>query len=495
MNGLRLVCLALVLGLAANEGHACNGRKSGARSAAIAYQTGPTTWNVCVPGWVTLAIARGNYCAVGLSVPGAGSITSVDSVAMYDERNSATIQQLSYSRNTSVGANFNAASTGNWTGFLAQASGPIAAGVPNMYCFRITTKSGTTFPALQAELRVSKVGSDSADAQGKLGGGSGQVIFNLSTVTADTSAHNPRIFHNSVSATISTRVTADGADTIYFMQPRDFRYGQGDATGWVGRFQDQDPSTAEVIALSYTKYAGATSDLPDVTAAGQQTRVEFTLFGAGGARAADFTLTTAGKIPIDRFIGIGAMLPAPRSWPDDGITIPAQEGNFTKTPVTLHTQWTYRLQGAAAASFLPKNTTLHLGGLYDCATCQLFAFSNAYGESRRLFGAESIRPDNVQGRADLIGFRIRTERFKLQPAVVMLAPDYAPVPIKTLFKDYLIGTFFTTVVFAIDSEGIGTSIGFGPLDKSIQLAAQGVLLDFVNLDLVFTDASRVRIQP
>jgi hypothetical protein len=274
------------------------------------------------------------------------------------------------------------------------------------------------------------------------------------------------------------------------MQPRDFRCGQGDATGWRGVLQDQDPTTAEALRLGYVKYASATGLLPDTTPAGNVTTASFNVFGTAGAHARLFTLTLTTKVTLPTFSGIAIELPAPATaWPSDGLTVHVQDGDHTTVPAASRVQWTY--EGAAANAFRVAGSTLYLGGLYDCGTIQVVAHSKAYGPQRLLAGAESLLIDATSG--DRTGFILRNSRFPAPMCVDLglIAADYQPVPLPTPYKFALITTHLLQIVMLPDSQGTVTSIGF-PVPKDSVFCVQAAHLNFQTTKIEFSDACRVR---
>ncbi len=487
----KLVTVPLALALVASAtALACNGRQATATPSAVITQVGATSWNIVVPGWATIAIASGAHCGVGLSVPAAGDITSVNSLAMFREANSGSLP-IVFVKKTKVATEWQAKQAGNWTGFLGTTSAAIAAGVKNLYTFNVTTKAGVDAAKVVTALKASWIGSDAADATGGLAGTS-QVLFQFTTATEETREENLRLFHNVGLANVSTRATANAADTIYFMQPRAFRYGYGGATGWRVLLQDQDAATGQTVRLGYVKYQG-TTDKPDLSAAGALTTVSFSVFGTGsGTTAVRYTMTTATKVPLDPYIGITIALPAPQSWPQDGITMHAQEGSTTKLNAPNRKQWTFRKNGSAAAPLLGVGSTFHLGGLYDVPTQQVAVVSNAYGPpTRRLFGPESLSPDWT-GRTEFTAFLLRSDSHKTGTvSLVLITPKYSPVPIPVSFGSILVlAPILTNAVVPMDANGQGVSIGF-PIGPGSSLAMQTMFLRFSPFEATLSDASLV----
>lgn len=479
-----LILSTIVAAFAAGDAMACVQRDATATPSVVVRQLTNTTWRVLVPGYTTTTTAANAYCAVGLSVGGA--VTAVDSVALLAV-NAAPVA-VNWSKSTPVGTAFNSVKAGTWTGFLGQAQSAIASGTKVLYDFEITVSTGTTLAQLTTALQAGDVGSDAANMSGALAGGSLQDVFRPTTVTEQALSRNARIFHNQQFSDLSTRLTADAEDRLVFMQPRDFRRGQGAASGWVVRLQDQDASTAEDIELSYHSYSSTTAITPDLSSAGLLTSVRFSVFGAGtGAMAMTYRLTTSVGAALPIYSGIGLTLPKPATdFPADGATVAMQTGGTTQVPSASRQQFTYSASGTMATAFGVAGSTMHLGGLYDCATIQAVATSKAYGPTENLFGPESLVPDTTGG--DGVTFRVMSEKHKNSPVVAMIAPDYGPA-IPSPFKTYLMQTFVTTAIFATGADGSGTSIAF-PVPPNVTLAAQGVYFDFTSLEFEFGDATR-----
>ncbi|MCA8969572.1 MAG: hypothetical protein KDC95_07310 [Planctomycetes bacterium] len=479
---------SVLLAASAADALACFSRDTVATPNVIVRSINGTTWRVLVPGYTSVAAASGSYCAIGVSIPTSGSIVSVDDARVIGV-DASTYDNVTWSSSTAVATAFNTVSAGNWTGFLGQATNSIAAGTKVVYDIVVTVSSGTTLAQLTTDLLASDIGSDAATSTGSLAGGTLQSVFRPTTVTEQVLYRNSRVFHNEAYSNISTRATADSADTLVFMQPRDFRRGQGEASGWVVRVQDQDQSTSEDVALGFVAYSSTTADTPDLTPAGRLTTVRYTLFGTGsGAAAAIYTLTTSVGVPVGEFSGLTIELPKPATdFPADGLTVAMQDGDTTFLPAAARAQWTYVANGATATALRPAGTTMHFGGLYDCGTIQSQAFSSVYGSNDRLSGAEALSPDATGG--DLTSFRIQNQKFASSVALIMVAADYGPIKSSATLKDYLLQPLFTTLIVPTDANGVGNSIGF-PVPPSVLLAVQGCYFNFTNLTFQFGDACR-----
>ena len=478
----------LLAGLVSAPAMACNKRKASAKPECSVYDAGSNRWHIYVPGYDTVAVTSGKYCAVGLAVPNAGVITSVDSVRMLRDSNGASINAWVFAKSPAVGTALNGVSAGNWQGFLGKSGASVAANISNLFCFTVTTKASTTKAQIEAALKQSKIGSDEANASGALQNNN-RSIFTFTTVNENSWGTHARVFHNVKRANVATRATVDKDDVLYVMLPRNYRYGQEAATGFIATIQDQDASTAESVEFGLVDYASASSALPNVTAAGSRTSVVYTLFGSGsGVQARTWRLTTAVPVKVDAFGGVRVTLPAPgNAWPSDGSTIHSQTGDTVKLPAANQLQVGYRLSGSSAVAFGTKGSTHYVGGLYDCSTTEVAEFSNAYGDgAARIFGPEALNP-NVSGNA-LVSFRIRSTRHKNSVALVLIAANYS-TPFPSPFKAYLLTVFATNAVVPTDANGQGLSIGF-PVGKGVQLAAQSVFFDFTNLTLEFSDACR-----
>lgn len=488
-------CLLAPLALAVDSATACNARKTGAQPLARVVQVGPTRWNVYFPGYVTEKIGLGvHFCAAGVSVPGGGAITSIDSIAMHDVANAATILTFRWRPSAAVAAAFQRVQSGNWTGFLAETAGPTSGGRENIIAITVTVKSGTTLAQLQATLRSSVLGTDRASAGGDLLN-QNRFLLTPTTVTQDTCNRNEKLLFNRAHATGATRDSSSDADTLFFMQPQDFRYGQGPMTGWRATFQDSNAATSETVQMGFVKYA-ADNAKPDVTATGLRTNVEYTVFGTGsGSQAVEWTMTTATKVPALRFGGIRVILPAPRSVADR-LSVQTQAGTSVKIPVGLRKQWTYVLKSGAAQSYLSPGTTLLAGGLYDCPVVQIYVSSTAYGTGRELLlGPESIFPDASRG--DGVGFAVQSQKHAAGFALVVAAAGYAPTPVPSPFKDVLITSVIVAgFPFLLDSNGSGRT-QYVPIPSGATFATQAIFFNIKGsslADIEFGDAQIVRAQ-
>lgn len=479
-----LLFTSLVAALAAPDALACVQRDASATPNVVVRQLSDTQWRLLVPGYTTTATSSGSYCAVGLSV--AGAITSVDSVALV-AIDASPLKDITWSASAPVGTAFNAVKAGTWTGFLGQSASAIAAGTKVVYDFEVTVSSGTTLAQITTALQAADVGSDAATMAGALAGASLQSVFRPTTVTEQELRRNSRLFHNAQYSDLSTRLTADADDQLYFMQPRNFRRGQGAGSGWTVRLQDQDASTAEEIELSYVAYSGASALTPDLSSAGQLSKVCYTVFGSGsGAQAVTYTLTTSLGAALPEYSGLGLALPKPATdFPADGVTVAMQTGATTKVPAASRMQYTYSGTSSASA-FSAAGSTMHLGGLYDCASLQVLATSSAYGPTENLFGPESLSMDATGG--DTLTFRVQSRKHPNSVCVAMIAPDYGPA-ISSPFKSYLMLAFVQSATFATGADGSGFSIAF-PVPPSVTLASQGAYFDLTSLSFEFGDATR-----
>ncbi len=483
-----LLLSSLLVTVTAADVFACFSRDVTATPDVIVRSINATTWRLLIPGYTTAAASAADYCAIGIAVPASGSITSVDAVRVIGS-NAATFNSFIWTNSNAVGTAFNAVKAGNWTGFLGQTSTALSAGTKVLYEVLVTVTSGTTLAQLTTDLLASDIGSDAATSTGALAGGALQAIFTPMNVSEQVLYRNSRIFHNEAFANISTRATADAADQLVFMQPRNFRRGQGDGTGWFVRLQDQNATTAEEVDLGYVTYSGATADTPDLSPTGQLTSVRYLLGGTGsGAVAAIWTLTTSVGVPLGEFSGLQITLPKPVvDFPADGLTVAMQDGDTSFLPVAQRAQWTYVANGTTATALRPVGSTMHFGGLYDCGTCQSQAFGAAYGPALRQNGPESLSPDATGG--DLTSFRIQNQKFASSVALIMVAADYGPINTSNTLKDYMMLPLFTTLIVATDANGVGNSIGF-PVPPNVLLACQAAYFNFTNLSFQFGDACR-----
>ncbi len=489
---LGLLAVSLLL---SGRAQACNARRNGAAATVRARQLSATVWNIFIPGYRTQAVGLGvHFCAAAVRVPAAGVITSVTGISLFEEANAAPLSNFSWSASSAVAASFNRLAAGSWTGFLGQVTGPNPGGVDNMIAFQLQVKPGTTFAQLSAALQGSRIGTDGARTNGELLGNS-RFLLTPATVQQDTSDLSSKLFYNTAHTSGATRQNASGANVLYFMQPGEFRQGQGTGTGWRGVLQDQNSATSEAVEFGFVDYASGGAK-PNVTAAGSRTSVTYSLFGTTtGARAFLYTLTLAKPVAIARQTGIRITLPAPRS-ATDAAFVHTQEGTTTKIAAAKKKQWTYVLQAGAAANYRTVGTTIYMGGLYDCGTVALYSLSTAYkSPAEKLFGPESVYPDSARG--DRVGFQIRSKRFAGDFGLVFLAPGYLPQPLSTPFKDILIQNLTVAgSAFVLDTAGIGDT-GAVPVPAGISFAAQALMFHVQGGQIArlnFTDATLVQVQ-
>lgn len=484
----KIVLASAVLGLFATDLFACVKRDATASDSVVVKQLSATTWRVLASGYTTEAAASGAYCAVGLAVPASGRISSVDSVALIGA-NASTMPAFEWSSNAAVGTAFNAVKAGNWSGFLGKTTAAVAAGTKCVYDFVVTVSSGTTLTQLTTDLQASDLGSDAATATGSLAGGALQSVFRIATVTEQVLYRNGRTFHNDAYSNLSTRATVDSVDSLIFMQPRDFRRGQGDASGWTVRLQDQDASTAESVDLGFVAYSGASADTPDLTGAGVLTKVSYTLFGTGsGSQATVYTLTTTLGVPLPEYSGIRIDLPKPaKDFPADGVTVAVQDGDTTDLPSAQRVQWTYVASGTTATALRPSGSTMHLGGLYDCGVTRAASLSSAYGSSEVLMGAESIGANATAGERTV--FRLESAKYPSTVALLLIAGDYGPAKM-TSHKIYFLPPYLLSPTVITNAQGVGTASFRVP--PSVQIAAQAIFFNFApTVEYEFGDACRV----
>lgn len=494
-RSLVLSTLACALSLAASA-TACNKRLSTAPDSVSVRQLSATRWQVLVGGYETTALPLGvSYCAIGVKLPASSPVTSVSSVGVFASPSSASMPRFSFASSAGVASAFNNVSAGAWTGFLSQATGPYAGGDKNFLSFIFNVNSGTTRAQMETALKASTFGVDAATSAGNLLDRDRSTMTPTMVIDEPAFVLNAKTFYNSAKTDAATRVTQNADDTIYFMQPKDFRFGQGKGAGWRGVLQDGDRSTAEVCEFGYV--AEGTGGAPDTSAAGLTTNVRVTLFGTGTGRAAIlYTITPATQAPMPSVGGIRVMLPAPRSWPGDACTIHTQTGASTKVATANKAQWTYSLGSSGATSFGAVGTTFRIGGLHDCGIVRSYIRSTAYQATAEVLeGPESLFPSISRG--DQIGFQVQHGGFGSNFSIIFLSPGYLPAALPTPFKSVLIQTLtLSGSPFAMSANG-SFDTGSVPLPSTpVSFAFQAIFFRFngPNVEAAFSDAMLVRTQ-
>ena len=483
------------IALIATPAFACTKRKTGAMPIVRARQLSATSWQLFVPGYQTKAVPIGvGFCAVGIDVPTGSRITSIDSIAA-NLNNSSSMPHWSFATNTSIASSFDAVQKGKWTGFLASVSGPQAGGSDHMFALRVTVTSGTTFAQLETAVKALTIGTDGATSAGALTN-QDRFLLKPTTVTEDKTASNAKLFHNRAKANAATRATTTSADTLYFMQPAEARFGAGGATGFEVRLQDMNGATAELVELGFVKYA-SNGTSPDTSASGELTRVGYTLFGSGvGNQSKVWTLSTAGLVAVPRLCGTFVTLPKPKA-STDVVTIWTQDGAQTKVAAVARKQMTFSRAGANAANYRAAGTTLHLGGLFDVPVVFSVNTTNAYGSKEKIYGPEAVFPSSARG--DLLGFGVRTSDFAGTGnfALLFVSPDYLSTPLPSPFGDVLLQTLISAgFPFPIPASGNAETPLSVPVPAGLNFAVQGILFNFGSnpLKASFTDAIKVRTQ-
>lgn len=480
--------------LCASPAFACNKRKASAADTVSIRQLSSTVWQVLVPGYETTAVPLGvSYCAIGVQLPASSPINAVSSVALFEQGSSATMPRFSYSSNAGVATAFNAVSSGSWTGFLSQVTGPDAGGRDHFMSIILDVTSGTTAAQMDTALKASVFAIDQATVSGSLLNKDRHLMTPTTVAVASPLWRNEKIFHNAAHTNLSTRVSNNADDTIYFMVPKEFRFGQGAGNGWRCVLQDSERATSEVVNFGYI--ASDATGKPDVTA-GATTNVRYTLFGTGsGSAALLYTLSVADAAPLPRVGGVRVVLPAPRNWPNDACTIHTQDGTTSKVPTTLQQQWTYAATGSTVAAYRSIGSTLRIGALHDCGIVRSYIKSTAYQTTAEVLeGPEALFP--VVSRSDEIGFRVASEQYAGAYGIIFLAPDYLPSPLPTPFKDVLVQTLtLSGTPFVIPTNG-EFDTGSVLFPANISFAFQAIFFQFngPNVDAAFSDAMLVKGQ-
>lgn len=473
---------------------ACNKRKASAADTVSIRQLSSTTWQVLVPGYQTTAAPIGvTYCAVGVKLPTVSPITAVPSVTLFEQSNSASMPRFDFDSSSAIATAFNAISAGSWSGFASEVTGPDAGGKDNFMSIQVTVSSGTTQAQMETALKGMTIAIDQATVSGTLINRDRHLLTPTTVAIAPPLWLNAKIFHNAQHTSVSSRLTQNADDTIYFMQPKDFRFGQGKGNGWRVVLQDAERATAEVVDVSYIPADAAGA--PDTTA-GVTTTARYTLFGTGSGSAALFyTLTLANSAPMPRVGGLRFVLPAPRAWPGDACTIHTQDGSTSKVAAALLDQWTYAEGTTGTVAYRSKGSTLRAGALHDCGIVRSYTKSTAYSTTAEpLEGPESLFPSATRG--DEIGFRVQTEQYAGAFGLIFLAPAYLPSPLATPFKDVLVQTLtLAGTPFPIAATG-DFDTGSVPIPANVSFAFQAIFFKFNGpaVEAAFSDAMLVKSQ-
>jgi hypothetical protein len=324
----------------------------------------------------------------------------------------------------------------------------------------------------------------------------GLLLLGLLCLTAPARAQglNVKQLFNQAHSGAAVRQSTTAADTLYFVQPENFRLGYGDATGFQLTVRDLEQSTAEVTTLGFVKLA---QGKPDASSGGAIGSAAFSLFGTGsgtGALTYMLTLTQSIALPTGA-VSLSLGLPLPNG-PTDGIFVFHQDGGTTKLPTWApRDQLTfYRDSQGVAQPFKAPASTLQVGGRYGEPAFGSFIRSTAYGAPEDLLGLEALYPDAT--RQDQLGYYFQASQAPRQWFLPFISLSKTASPIVSPFGTFLIDptTAIQLAPTQLDNTGSARTgtVTVPPID--VVIWAQSALIDLGKNSVRISDAGAVRIK-